>query len=179
MQVSDVITTLALQGFSGYSLTREVQFRDMTDATPPTHAQRFAAVVVPAAQRAGYTGHGSQARLARDTGMSESSISRMLNGQAIPELRFLGPLADALAMSPLDLLIRTELISPESLRTLSETDPSQVGSGSITVDDAAERLGITDDVNKMMFRAVVDKLTRPHDDADTADDTHGGNAAQM
>jgi transcriptional regulator with XRE-family HTH domain len=177
MQVIGVIATLALQGFSGYSLTREVQFRDMTDATPPTHAQRFAAVVVPAAQRAGYTGHGSQARLARDTGMSESSISRMLNGQAIPELRFLGPLAEALDMSPIDLLIKTQMISPESLQTLSETDPSQVGSESTSVEDAAERLGITDDVGKMMFRAVVDKLARPQEAAD--DDTRGGTAARM
>jgi transcriptional regulator with XRE-family HTH domain len=177
MQVAGVIATLALQGFSGYSLTREVKFRDMTDATPPTHAQRFAAVVVPAAQRAGYTGHGSQARLARDTGMSESSISRMLNGQAIPELRFLGPLAEAINMSPIDLLIRTKLISPESLQTLSETDPSQVGSESNSVEDTAERLGITDDVGKMMFRAVVDKLTRPQEADD--DDTRGGTAARM
>jgi transcriptional regulator with XRE-family HTH domain len=177
MQVTDVIATLAIQGFSGYSLTREVQFRDMTDATPPTHAQRFAVVVVPAAQRAGYTGHGSQARLARDTGMSESSISRMLNGHAIPELRFLGPLAEAIKMSPIDLLIRTELISPESLRTLSETDSSQVGSESNSVEDTAERLGITDDLGKMMFRAVVDKLARPQEDADN--DTRGGTAARM
>ena len=109
--------------------------------------------------------------------MSESSISRMLNGQAIPELRFLGPLAEAINMNPIDLLVRTELISPESLQTLSETDPSQVGSESNSVDDVAEGLGITDDVGKMMFRAVVDKLTRPQED--TADDTHGGTAARM
>lgn len=177
-----MIAILALEGFCRYSLTREVGCGDMTDASPPTHAQRFAAVVAPAAQRAGYSGRGSQARLARDTGMSESSISRMLNGQAIPELRFLGPLADALNMSPLDLLIKTGLISPESLRTLSETNSSQVGSGSLTVDDAAERLGITDDVGKMMFRAVVDRLTPPPRDAaaaDPADDTRGGSAAHM
>src|SRR5688500_10823261 len=125
MQVAGAIATLAAQGLSGFSLTREVQFRDMTDATPPTHAQRFAAVVVPAAQRAGYTGHGSQARLARDTGMSESSISRMLNGQAIPELRFLGPLALAIGMKPRDLLLKAGLISPESLQALSESEPSR------------------------------------------------------
>lgn len=112
--------------------------------------------------------------------MSESSISRMLKGQAIPELRFLSPLADAIRMSPLDLLIRTGLISPESLRALSETEPSQVGSESNSVEDAAERLGITDDVGKMMFRAVVEKLTRPQEDAaDETDDPRGGTAARM
>lgn len=178
MQVNGLIITLARQGFSGYSLTREVQFRDMTDATPPTHAQRFAAAVVPAARRAGYTGHGAQARLARDTGMTESSVSRMFKGQSIPELRFLSPLADALGMSPLELLIKTGLMSTESLRTLSESDPSQVGSG-LTPEEAAEQFGITDDVGKMMFSAMVDRLTRPQDEAEPADDTHGGTAAHM
>jgi transcriptional regulator with XRE-family HTH domain len=57
----------------------------MTDGTP-TRARRFANVVVPAAERAGYTGHGRNARLARDTGMTESSVSRMWNGSAIPSV---------------------------------------------------------------------------------------------
>jgi len=178
MQVNSLIATLAGQGFCGISLTREVQFRDMTDAPPPTHAQRLAAVVVPAAQRAGYTGHGSQARLARDTGMSESSVSRMLKGQAVPELRFLVPLALAIGMKPRDLLLKAGLISPESLHALSESEPSQVGS-KLTVEDAADQLGITDDVGKMMFQAVVDKLARRQGDADHADDDHGGTAAQI
>lgn len=152
----------------------------MTDAPPPTHAQRLAAVVVPAAKRAGYTGHGSQARLARDTGMSESSVSRMLKGAAVPDLRFLVPLAQAIGLKPRDLLLRAGLISPESLQALSETDPSQVGSKPITVDQAAEQLGITDDVGKMMFNAMVEKLTRSQDDADRPDDdTRGDTAAQM
>lgn len=150
----------------------------MTDA-PPTHAQRFAAVIAPAARRAGYTGHGSQARLARDTGMSESSISRMLNGQAIPELRFLGPIADAVSMSPLELLVKTGLISPESPRTLSETDSSQVGSGSITPEEAADKLGIFDEVGRRAFLGVVDAVSHPIEEVDQADDTPGGAAVQM
>lgn len=147
--------------------------------TPPTHAQRFAAIVVPATREAGYIGHGSQARLARDTGMSESSVSRMLKGQAIPELRFLAPLAEALNLSPIELLIRTGLISPDSLRTLSETDHSQVNSRSLTPEDAAERLGITDEVGRQMLIATIERLKRLQDDADTAaSDTPGGTAAQ-
>lgn len=178
MQVNGLIAILAGQGFCGISLTREVQFRDMTDAPPLTHAQRLAAVVVPAAERAGYTGHGRNARLARDTGMSESSVSRMLKGQAVPELRFLVPLALAIGMKPRDLLLKAGLISPESLQALSGSEPSQVGS-KLTVEDAAAQLGITDDVGKMMFQAVVDKLARRQDDADHADDDLGGTAAQI
>jgi transcriptional regulator with XRE-family HTH domain len=178
MQVNSLVAILAGQGYCGISLTREVKCRDMTDAPPPTHAQRLAAVVIPAAQRAGYTGHGSQARLARDTGMSESSVSRMLKGQAVPELSFLVSLALAIGMKPRDLLLRAGLISPESLEALSGSEPSQVGS-KLTVEDAADQLGITDDVGKMMFQAVVDRLARRQGDADRADDDHGGTAAQI
>ncbi len=93
-QVSVLIATLAREGNSGYSLTREVEFWDMTDATP-TRAQRFAAAVVPAAERAGYTGHGAKARFARDTGMTESSVTRLWQGIALPDARFYAAISDA------------------------------------------------------------------------------------
>jgi hypothetical protein len=102
----------------------------------------------------------------------------MLKGQAVPELRFLVPLALAIGMKPRDLLLKAGLISPESLHALSESEPSQVGS-KLTVEAAADQLGITDDVGKMMFQAVVDKLARREGDADHADDDHGGTAAQI
>ncbi len=150
------------------------------NAAPSTHAQRFAAVVIPAAKRAGYVGHGAQARLARDTGMSESSVSRMYQGKSIPDLKFLGPLADAIDYNPAELLVETGLISPESLQSRYETDQSQVGS-SFTPDDAADRLGINDDVSRAMFTATVERLKRLEDEraADQGDDTHGGTAARM
>lgn len=169
--------TLAPQGFSGYSLTREVQFRNMTDATP-TLAQRFAAIVVPAAKAAGYTGHGAKAALARDTGMTESSVGRMWNGQAVPEPRFFEPLAQAVGLHPGTLFVEAGLLSRESLQSLSETDRSQVGSD-LTPEEAADRLGIQDEVGRQMFFGAVDRLRRLQDDepADHAD--RGGAAAEM
>ncbi|WP_219686750.1 helix-turn-helix domain-containing protein [Streptomyces anatolicus] len=148
--------------------------------TPLTHAQRFAAVVVPAAKQAGYVGHGAQARLARDTGMSESSVSRMFQGRAIPELKFLGPLAEAIGYSPVALLVESGLISPESTQSRYETDQSQVG-WTITPEDAADRLGITDEVGRQMFAATVERLKRLEDEdaGDHTDDTRGGTAARM
>ncbi|WP_328846164.1 helix-turn-helix domain-containing protein [Streptomyces sp. NBC_00258] len=151
----------------------------MTDA--PTRAQRFAAVVAPAAQRAGYTGHGSQARLARDTGMSESSVSRMLKGKAVPDLEFIEPLAQAIEMDLLELLTRTGIFSPESLPSLSESDRSQVGSRSIiTPEEAADGLGIKDEVGRQMLAATIERLRRLEDDGatDHGDDA-GGSAAHM
>lgn len=152
----------------------------MTDATP-THAQRFAAVVGPAAKRAGYTGHGAQARLARDTGMSESTISRMLKGQAVPELRVLEPLAVAIGMNPIELLVKTGLLSPESRQSLSETDRSQVRSPSIAAEEAADRAGINDAVGRQMLAATIERLKRLEDEGAAVDqdnDKRGG-AAHM
>lgn len=170
--------TLAMQGFSGYSLPRELVFVDMTNT--PTRAQRFAALIAPAAKRAGYVGHGSSARLGRDTGMSESSVSRMLKGQSVPEPKFFPPLADKVGLSLADLLVAFGL-PVESLRTLSETKPSQVGSRSITPSEMADQVGITDPVGREMLFATIERLKRleAEDDAGQATDDNGGTAARM
>ncbi|MFF5451820.1 helix-turn-helix domain-containing protein [Streptomyces sp. NPDC012950] len=127
----------------------------MTDA-PPTRAQRFAAVVRPAAQSAGYTGHGSKSRLARDTGMTESSVSRMLLGQSIPDPTFFEAIAKAINLPVRDLLVEAGIISG---RALTETSQSQVRSR-ITPETAADELGITDPVNREMFFAAIERLRR-------------------
>ncbi|WP_354596137.1 helix-turn-helix transcriptional regulator [Streptomyces sp. JL1001] len=146
----------------------------------PTRAQRFAALVAPAAQRAGYTGHGSNARLARDTGMSESSVSRMLKGQAIPELKFFPAVAEKVGVGLLDLLAEMG-IPPESLQPLSETGQSQVGSASISPAEAADRLGLSDPVSREMLFATIERLKRleqQQDDQPARGNEHGGAAAQ-
>ncbi|MFJ8855288.1 multiprotein-bridging factor 1 family protein [Streptomyces sp. NPDC102437] len=145
----------------------------------PTRAQRFAAIVAPAAQRAGYTGHGSNARLARDTGMSESSVSRMLKGQAIPDLKFFAPVAVTLGVSLLDLLAELG-VPPESIQPLSETKQSQVGSRSISPVEAADRLGLKDPVGREMLIATIERLKRLENESeDQPGDERGGTAAQM
>ncbi|WP_328721788.1 hypothetical protein OHT52_21355 [Streptomyces sp. NBC_00247] len=151
----------------------------MTEA--PTRAQRFARIVAPAAQRAGYTGHGSNARLAADTGMSESSTSRMLKGQAVPDLRFFPTIAERLDVSLVDLLAEMG-IPPETLRALSETEPSQVRSRSISSSQAADRLGIKDPIGREMLAATIERLQRlekQQHNADRPGDDHGGTAARM
>jgi len=140
----------------------------MTDATP-TRAQQFAAVVRPAAQRAGYVGHGSKSRLARDTGMTESSVSRMLLGQSIPDPKFFQPLADAIEMDVRTLLVEAGIISE---RALSETSQSQVRSP-VTPESAADEWEITDPVDREMFFATVERLRRRRQH--TAPDQQGAN----
>jgi len=150
----------------------------MTDV-PQTRAQRFRDIVVPAAERAGYTGHGAKARFSRDTGMPDSSVTRLWQGKALPEARFYSAIAEATGLNLGTLLVEGGVLSHEALRSLSETDRSQVGSG-LTVEDAADRLGIKDDVGRQIFYATYERLKRL--ERDTAVDRptdHGGTAAQM
>lgn len=179
MQVTGLIATLAREGSSSYSLTREVESWDMTDATP-TRARRFADLVVPAAERAGYTGHGAKARFARDTGMPDSSVTRLWQGIAVPDARFYDAISEATGINLGVLLVEGLGLSPESLQSLSETDRSQVGS-SLTPEEAADRLGIRDEVGRQLFYATIERLKRLEDETSPSNHTadRGGTAAQM
>lgn len=140
----------------------------MTDA-PTSREERFFALVLPALHRAGYASYGGQQKLVADTGVNKSTASRLLRGETIPHVKFFPVLAKALGLDPVELLVAADIVPPEYLesqQTLSETDRSQVGSGSLTPEEAADQLGILDDVGRVMFLAVVDKLTP--DDADEA-----------
>lgn len=149
----------------------------MTDATP-TRAQRFRDIVVPAAERAGYTGHGAKARFARDTGMTESSVTRMWQGTAVPDARFYDAISQAVRLDLGTLLVEGGVLSPESLQSLSETDRSQVGSA-LTPEEAAERLGIRDEVGRQLFYATIERLKRLEDEHADKGADRGGTAAQM
>lgn len=149
----------------------------MTDGTP-TRAQRFAALVVPAAERAGYTGHGAKARFARDTGMTESSVTRMWQGNAVPDARFYDAISQVTRISLGTLLVEGGVLSPKSLQSLSETDRSQVRSA-LTPEEAADRLGIEGDVDRELFLAAVERLKRRAAEDPTDRQDRGGTAAQM
>lgn len=150
----------------------------MTDGTP-TRAQSFAALVVPAAERAGYTGHGAKARFARDTGMTESSVTRLWQGNAVPDARFYDAISQVTGIGLGTLLVEGGVLSHDSLQSLSETDRSQVRSA-LTPEEAADRLGIKDDVGRQLFYATIERLKRLEDDAPADDRSdRGGTAAQM
>jgi hypothetical protein len=150
----------------------------MTDATP-TRAKAFADIVVPAAERAGYTGFGAKAKFARDTGMTDSSVTRLWQGTAVPDARFYAAISDAIHIDLGTLLVEGGILSPESLQSLSETDRPPVRSN-LTPEEAADRLGIQDTVGREIFYATIERLKRledhettsEHDRADT-----GGAAA--
>ncbi|NED73317.1 hypothetical protein G3I51_13390 [Streptomyces sp. SID9944] len=143
----------------------------------PTRAQRFRNIVVPAAERAGYTGHGAKARFSRDTGMTDSSVTRLWQGTALPDARFYSKIAEVTGLNLGTLLVEGGVLSPDSLQSLSETDRPQVGS-SLTPEEAADRLGIKDQVGRELFYATIERLQRLEDEP-TDRTNRGGTAAQM
>jgi transcriptional regulator with XRE-family HTH domain len=153
----------------------------MTDA-PQGRAQQFFAVVLPALKTAGYTGYGSQQRLADDTGMSPGTVSRLVRGKTIPDIASFPALAKAIGVPPLELLVLAGILPTESLeshQTLSETNQSQVGSERITPEEAADRLGFHDEVRRSIFFGLVDTLKKSKPDDIEADEDSGGAEAQM
>ncbi len=154
----------------------------MKDA-PQDRVEQFFAVVLPALRAAGYMEYGAQARLVSDVGISPSTASRLVRGKTIPDIEVFPALAKVLGLTTLELLVAADFLPAEELQsrqTLSETNPSQVGSevGSLTLEEAADGLGITDEVGRAMFFAMADRLKRTAPDADQ-DDAAGGAAAQM
>jgi transcriptional regulator with XRE-family HTH domain len=138
-------------------------------ADTPTRAQQFAAVVAPAARRAGYNGRGANARLARDAGIPESTVSRMMLGRTIPDPKSFEALAAAIGLPVRDLLVEAGIVSAESL---TETTRSQVRSQPITLEEAADELGITDPIGRQMFYGTVERLRRQ--EQEQAPDSSGG-----
>ncbi|MFE2747371.1 helix-turn-helix domain-containing protein [Streptomyces scopuliridis] len=145
----------------------------MTDT--PTRALRFAAFVAPAAERAGFTGHGAKAKLARATGMTESSVSRMFLGRSVPDPQFLQPLADALDLPVRTLLVEAGILSEDALNEIGQ---SQVRS-QITPEEAADDFGIFDPGDRQLFFGLIDRLGRDHNSTPTSGDTSGGAAAEQ
>ncbi|WP_405019602.1 helix-turn-helix domain-containing protein [Kitasatospora sp. NBC_00070] len=121
----------------------------------------FAEYVTSAARKAGYDidgpRGGGKTKLARDAGVSLSTISRLLSGERAPDPENFEGLARALGVDLRELLVRSGIFSAESMHSWPET---AVRSRPITPRDAADDLGITDPVDREMFLAMVSRLKR-------------------
>lgn len=127
----------------------------MTTHDREARAHAFGQRIVEAARAAGFDidsprGGGKKA-LADAAGMTQSSVSRMLAGQAMPDAYRLEALADAVNMPVEELLILHGIISPETnLREAPRKNP--------TVPELAEMWGITDPHRVKFLGALVDFL---------------------
>ncbi|MCX4578151.1 helix-turn-helix transcriptional regulator [Streptomyces sp. NBC_01571] len=117
--------------------------------------ERFADFVRDAARRAGYDidspRGGGKTALSRDTGMSPSSVGRVLAGKTMPDPAYLEPLARALRVALPELLVLSGLVSRD---VLSAQQPAR----SLSPREAAADLGIRDPAKIELFETMVRAL---------------------
>jgi transcriptional regulator with XRE-family HTH domain len=125
-----------------------------------TRAQAFADWIRPAVVAAGYDidspRGGGKKELALATGMSQSSIGRMLSGQTMPDPLFLEKLAGALRLPLTELLVRAGVVS--SRRGMGGSDTTPPPPASLTLEQHAHALGIRSPDRVKVFKAMVETL---------------------
>ncbi|MGW4040914.1 helix-turn-helix domain-containing protein [Streptomyces sp. NPDC004778] len=139
---------------------------------PTTHAtesdlqgsrtQQFARYIRDAVSSAGYDidsprGGGKKA-LAKATGMSQTSVGRMLAGQSMPDPLVLERLADALHVPLPELLVRSGVISERSHTSVAATLPDIDDLPVLRPEEAARRMGLKDPQNIEFLATTVRML---------------------
>lgn len=132
--------------------------QDPVEHTPET----FIAWLREMLDRRGYTERGAQRRFAKDANMSEPTISRLLNGSGLPDVRTLEALSKALSVPLPELLVRACVVNQKDLDALRHVDPEP-----LTTEQAAAELGITSADGIAAFDRTVRGLratepTQPH-----------------
>lgn len=128
-------------------------------AARETRAQRFAEFIRPAVVAAGYDidspRGGGKKELALATGISQSSIGRMLSGETMPDPLSLEKLAGVLHLPLTELLVRSGVVTDR--QRLGPAQPP-LRPASLTVEKAAEELGIRTPDRIRIFKAMVETL---------------------
>lgn len=121
----------------------------------PTRAQAFGQRIAEAARAAGYNidspRGGGKTALAQAAGMTQSTVSRMLAGQAMPDAYRLESLANAVNVPVEELLILHGVISPG-------TNIWEAPLKKPTTQELADAWGITDPLRVKMLGTVIDFL---------------------
>ncbi|MFE2243874.1 helix-turn-helix domain-containing protein [Streptomyces virginiae] len=135
---------------------------DNASASQGSRTERFAEYIRQAVREAGYDidspRGGGKTMLARRTGMSSSSVGRMLAGKTMPDPAVLERLADALDMPLAELLVRSGLVSSPTV--LPGGSELAGGEDPISPAEAARRLGIRTPARVAMFESMVAHLVR-------------------
>lgn len=118
---------------------------------------------------------GGRGALAKAVGVSASSVSRWLDGKAVPSPELFEPIADAVGADVGRMLVESGIISAESLPQLGRSD---VRSHLNTPAQAADELGITDPVERAAFMRDLAARQRRHLRSAGSDDGTGGAVAQ-
>jgi transcriptional regulator with XRE-family HTH domain len=136
---------------------------EASPAAPISREARFVRYIRNAAMRAGFDidsprGGGKKA-IAKATGMSASSVGRMLAGQTIPSPPQLEKLADVLGVPLIDLLVLSGVVSEQAKGNVeASSGPRLAPPSPLTVEEAALALGIRNPDRVRMFKAMASTL---------------------
>jgi transcriptional regulator with XRE-family HTH domain len=100
---------------------------------------------------------GGRSRFAQDSGLSPSTVGRLLRGEGATDTRTLATLAEALRVPLGDVLVRAGVLDANELAAVRH--PTRTDH--ITPQQAAHELGITDEQAVRMFVSMVETLRQP------------------
>lgn len=149
--------------------------RSMDSDTPTpdraAYAKRFGALVADLATQAGYDltpGSGGRIALARDAGMSESAVGRMLSGLTLPMPNQFEKIARVLKTDVRNLLVAAGVISREAWPDGVITDVRSASSQSpLSPEEYADSWGITDPVIRQTMVGSIELAIRLQRGQDT------------
>ncbi|MEU1674064.1 helix-turn-helix domain-containing protein [Streptomyces roseifaciens] len=133
----------------------------MAPDTPAHTPKTFANWLKEQLIRRGYPDRGGQKKFATDSGISQSTVSRLLRADGEPALDTLHALSEALGVSLGELMKRAGVLTDEDLAAAARP----MNPASITPEEAARELGITSEPGIETFTRMVTGLraTEPGD----------------
>ncbi|WP_405535735.1 helix-turn-helix transcriptional regulator [Streptomyces sp. NBC_00075] len=134
----------------------------------------FAAWVEELMRRRGYDidspRGGGKSRIADEAGVHRAAVTRLLHRQSMPDLETTRRLARVLDVSVREMLIRSGRLTAEELTDprahLPSTPPTSAPIRRLTVDEAADLLGVPTNQRERFARAV-EQFLPPTADAGT------------
>lgn len=104
---------------------------------------------------------GGRSAFAEDSGISLSTVMRLLKGEIPTDIRILRTLAEAIREPYAEVLVRAGVLTSEELAAVQR--PTAPPGERITPDQAADELGITDPTERRLFLNMTDTLRRSNE----------------
>ncbi|MFD5873749.1 helix-turn-helix domain-containing protein [Streptomyces sp. NPDC060322] len=104
---------------------------------------------------------GGKSRFAEDSGISPSTVGRLLEGKRVTDMDVLARLAENLGVTLGTVLLRAGIVSTADLVAIQEPE---TGPDAMTPEQAATALKITDPHKRAVFVSMTETLQQPPPD---------------
>ncbi|MDX3063391.1 helix-turn-helix transcriptional regulator [Streptomyces sp. ND04-05B] len=104
---------------------------------------------------------GGKSRFAEDSGISPSTVGRLLDGKRVTDMDVLARLADKLGLTLGTVLLRAGIVTEADLIAVEEPE---TGPDALTPERAATALNITDPHKRAVFVSMTETLQQPPPD---------------